>query len=117
MRTPPVTEVEILYDRESDSPLPRSAIDLTFTQSRRRGRFRRGEKQLPPLLGDGLDLEDPMVSSHVGVNSELGHDEKAAMDPSHILNGHDRLRYPKSATMSETNKAEANEKLKDDFFG
>lgn len=71
MKTPLVTEVEIIYDRESESPLPTSVIGLTFTKEVREGRRSRN----PPealMLGDGLDLEDPMVSHYAGTGSQLG---------------------------------------------
>ncbi|KAJ5369696.1 uncharacterized protein N7496_005788 [Penicillium cataractarum] len=89
MKTPAVTEVEIIYDRESESPLPKSVIDLTFTKDGKRDR--KGSEV--PVLGDGLDLEDPMVSHYADTGVQLGQDEKAAIDPSNILNGADRLRH------------------------
>ncbi|KAI2790611.1 hypothetical protein POX_d06132 [Penicillium oxalicum] len=91
MNTPPVTEVEIIYDRESESPLPHSVIDLSFTQRAGKKLFRKSRRPRVPLLGDGLDLEDPMVSSYAETGGEIAQDEKAAMDPFHILNGKDRL--------------------------
>lgn len=68
MRTPAVTEVEIIYDRESESPLPKSVIDLTFTKDGKRDR--KGPEV--PVLGDGLDLEDPMVSHYADTGGQLG---------------------------------------------
>ncbi|OOQ90612.1 hypothetical protein PEBR_03857 [Penicillium brasilianum] len=89
MKAPGVTEVEIIYDRESESPLPKSAIDLTFTKYGKRDR----KRPEVPVLGDGLDLEDPMVSHFADTGGQLAQDEKAALDPSNILNGVDRLRH------------------------
>jgi hypothetical protein len=68
MKTPLVTEVEIIYDRESESPLPTSVIDFTFTKEGRRARS--APEAL--MLGDGLDLEDPMVSHYADTGSQLG---------------------------------------------
>lgn len=72
MNTPPVTEVEIIYDRESESPLPHSVIDLSFTQRAGKKLFRKSRRPRVPLLGDGLDLEDPMVSSYAETGGEIG---------------------------------------------
>lgn len=68
MKTPLVTEVEIIYDRESESPLPASVIDLTFAKV---GKSARNGPEAP-ILGDGLDLEDPMVLDYAGTGGELG---------------------------------------------
>jgi hypothetical protein len=68
MKTPLVTEVEIIYDRESQSPLPASVIDLTYAKV---GKSARNGAEAP-ILGDGLDLEDPMVSDYAGTGGELG---------------------------------------------
>lgn len=68
MKTPGVTEVEIIYDRESESPLPKSAIDLTFTKYGKRDR----KRPEVPVLGDGLDLEDPMISHFADTGGQLG---------------------------------------------
>lgn len=71
MKTPLVTEVEIIYDRESAPPLPTSVIGLTFTKEVREGRRTRNPPQAL-ILGDGLDLEDPMVSHYADTRSQLG---------------------------------------------
>lgn len=68
MKTPLVTEVEIIYDRESESPLPASEIDLTFTKG---GKSACNAPEVP-VLGDGLDLEDPMVSHYADTGGQLG---------------------------------------------
>ena len=68
MKTPLVTEVEIIYDREGESPLPATVIDLTLTKKKRKAR-NASEAQ---SLGDGLDLEDPMVSHCADTGNQLG---------------------------------------------
>ncbi len=68
MKTPGVTEVEIIYDGKSESPLPASVIDLTFAKVGKSARNGPGA----PILGDGLDLEDPMVLDDAGTGGELG---------------------------------------------
>ena len=68
MNTPLVTEVEIIYDRESVSPLPQSVVDLTFAKEGKRVR----KAPEVPVLGDGLDLEDPMVSHYADTGGQLG---------------------------------------------
>lgn len=68
MNTPLVTEVEIIYDRESESPLPQSVVDLTFTKEGKRAR----KAPEVPVLGDGLDIEDPMVSHYADTGGQLG---------------------------------------------
>jgi hypothetical protein len=52
MKTPLVTEVDTIYDRESESPFPTSVIDLTFTKE---GRWARSAPEAL-MLRDGLDL-------------------------------------------------------------
>ena len=68
MKTPLVTEVEIIYDRDGESPLPTSVIDLTFTKEGRRT----SSAPEAVMLGDGLDLEDPMVSHYADTEGQLG---------------------------------------------
>lgn len=68
MHTPLVTEVEIIYDRESESPLPERVVDLTFTKEGKKAH----KAPEVPVLGDGLDLDDPMVSHYADTGGQLG---------------------------------------------
>ncbi|KAJ5160924.1 uncharacterized protein N7482_007928 [Penicillium canariense] len=103
MSTPLVKVIEVIYERESESPVPRHAIDLTY--------MREGDSIVPdqvPVLGDDLDIEDPMVPHYADTGGQLAQDEQAAMDPSNILNGADRLRHRRPFSADEYDEVREN---------